>query len=417
MFAPPVVARARWSLMALFLFYGVTQMSWLSRLPSIRESLDVSSTQLGALLMVGAAGSFASVLASGPIVTRFGSRATLVFGAVGNGVAQSVIGVAALLGSVPLFLLGVLLNGLTGASMNTPLNISAARVEQAVGRAILPHFHAGFSIGAALGAAVSAGCAALHVHVGVQMAAVAVTVAVLRLVLLPSGTALSPAPVRDDVTPAGEASSGRRGSSLRIALGAWTEPRTVLIGLVLFAGALSEGSAGQWMSIAVVDGFQAREAFGAAAYGTFVVAMTVVRFSGTRLIDRYGRVAVLRASGVSGLLGLLVFGLAPTLWAALPGVVLWGAGAALAVPIAMAAASDEPERAAGRVSVASSFMSIASIGAPPLLGLLADAVGARHALLVICAGLVLSVSVAGRVRPLPRQSRTETDRDPVESRS
>ncbi|WP_125778070.1 MFS transporter [Antribacter gilvus] len=410
-----VVTRARWSLMVVFLLYGVTQMGWLSRLPSIRASLDVSSAQLGAFLMVGAAGSLVSILVSGAVVTRYGSRATLVVGAVGNGVAQCVIAAAAGTGSAPLFVVGVLLNGLTSASMYTPINISAARVEQHVGRAILPHFHAAFSIGAALGALVSAGCSAAQVPVGVQMAVVAVTVAVVRLVLVSPATVLSPAPVRGD--EASRSSPGRRRTPLRTALQAWAEPRTVLIGLVLLASALSEGSAGQWLSIAVVDGFHVREALGAVAYGTFVVAMTVVRFGGTHLIDRYGRVAVLRASGISGLLGLAVFGLAPTWWLAFPGIVLWGMGSALANPIAMAAASDDPARAAARVSVASSFMSVALISAPPMLGLLADAVGARHALMVIAIALVLSVSVAGQVRPQPAAESptgtTRKDPDPV----
>ena len=401
----PVVTRARWSLMAIFLLYGMTQMGWLSRLPSIRSGLDVASAQLGAFLMVGAVGSLVSILASGAIVTRFGSRATLVAGAVGNGVAQCVIAVAVTAGSVPLFVVGVLLNGLTGAAMNTPKNISAARVEQALGRAIMPHFHAAFSVGAVVGALVSAACSAARVPVGVQFAVIAVIVIVARLVLVPPATVLSPVPVGGDGS--GAASARGRGAPLRTALRAWAEPRTVLIGLVLLASALSEGSAAQWLAIAVVDGFHVREALGAVGYGAFVVAMTVVRFGGTRLIDRYGRVAMLRAGGLVGLIGLVIFGVAPTWWLAFPGIVLWGAGAALANPIAMAAASDDPERAAARVSVASTFMSFASISAPPLLGLLADAVGARHALLFIVVAMVISVSVAGQVRPLPATRRAD----------
>lgn len=79
---------------------------------------------------------------------------------------------------------------------------------------------------------------------------------------------------------------------------------------------------------------------------------------------------------------------------------LWGFGAALAVPVGIAAASDEPLRAASRVSVVSAFASMASLAAPPLLGLAAEAMGARHALVLIVAAMVLSVLLARQVTPL-----------------
>ena len=165
------------------------------------------------------------------------------------------------------------------------------------------------------------------------------------------------------------------------------------------AAALSEGSANDWLSLAVVDGFAKPEAVGAAMLGVFVGAMTLVRLLGTRLIDRYGRVVVLRASGSVAIVGLLLFGFAPTLPIAGVGVVLWGFGAALAVPIGIAAASDDPMRAAGRVAVVSSFASVASIAAPPLLGIAAAATGARHALVLITVAMVASVLLARRVAP------------------
>ena len=105
-----------------------------------------------------------------------------------------------------------------------------------------------------------------------------------------------------------------------------------------------------------------------------------------------------RASGAASLAGLLAFGFVPSLPVAAVGVAVWGFGAALAVPIGIAAASDDPRRAASRVAAVSVFSSIASIAAPPLLGLAAESMGARHALLLVTVAMVASVSVAGQVR-------------------
>ena len=92
-------------------------------------------------------------------------------------------------------------------------------------------------------------------------------------------------------------SGPRRAKGARGALAAWLEPRTLLIGLVVLAAALTEGSANDWVSLAVVDGFDVPHALGAVAFAIFVTAMTAMRWFGTTLLDRYGRVAVLRLCG------------------------------------------------------------------------------------------------------------------------
>ena len=398
--------------MVQFALFGVIGTSWMSRLPSVREALGLSSGQLGALLVVGGVGTLTAVVVTGAVVARFGSRTTLVVATSANVVGFGLVALGTATGSVGVFAVGAFLNGMCGALTNVPINICAASVEQHVGRAILPHFHAAFSIGAACGALVAAAFSWAHVGIAVQVVVVTLVVTAVRALLIAPATALAPeraAAARADAPATADATDDdvpvvapRRGAGFRAALAAWREPRTLLIGLVLLASSLSEGSAGNWLSIAVVDGFDVREALGAVAYGTFVGAMTVFRFAGTGLIDRFGRVAVLRASGASALVGLLVFGLAPTLPLAWAGIVLWGCGAALANPVAIAAASDDPAHAAPRVAVATSFSTVAMLTAPPLLGLLVDGVGARHALLVICAATVLSLAVAGQVRPLPR---------------
>ena len=67
------------------------------------------------------------------------------------------------------------------------------------------------------------------------------------------------------------------------------------------------------MGLAVVDGFDQSHAVGALTFGLFVTAMTGMRLLGTHLLDRYGRVAVLRLCGALSIVGLLVFGLVPWL--------------------------------------------------------------------------------------------------------
>lgn len=388
--------RARRLLLGLYVLLGLTVSSWLARLPTVRTSLDLTTGDLGTVLLVGALGSLVTVLVAGAVVARFGSRATLLTAAVVFSVANVLLGLAPTVGSVALLVLGVLLLSCSFALGNVPMNVQTVVIERRMGRTIVPQFHAGFSIGSVLGSALGAAASWGDVPLLVQFGFVSVLTLVWRVLAIPGAVLDAPAPVA--AVEHHGAPPVRRGVALRSALSAWRERRTLLIGVVVMAAALSEGSANNWLAIAVVDGFDQPEAVAAVVFGVFVASMTASRLLGTWAIDRFGRVAVLLASGVASLVGLGAFGLAPTLPLAVLGVVAWGLGAGLVVPIGMAAVSGDPLRAAGRVAVVSAFASVASITAPPLIGLVAEVTGTRHALLLILVVMVAGTALSRTVR-------------------
>jgi MFS family permease len=412
----PVVHRARWLLMGLFALSGLMLSGWLARLPAVRDALDLGTAELGGLLIAGSVGSLATVSVAGALVNRYGGRFVLYVSMVAFAAAYVLIGLGPTIGSVPVLTAGIFLSGVGFAIGNVPLNVETAAVERRMGRTVLPQFHAAFSIGSVLGSGIGALCAMADVPLLAQFTATAVVGTVWRLLSVPGAVIESLPADRAAVRAASEArAEGRtpreaglagrlRAARVRrvarpgSALGAWREPRTLLIGVVIMSAALSEGAANDWLALAVVDGFDQVEAVGAAMFGVFVGAMTAVRLLGTKLIDRFGRVAVLRSSGMVSFAGLLLFGFAPSLPLAAVGIVAWGFGAALTVPLGIAAASDDPLRAASRVAVVSAFSSTASLAAPPLLGLAAELMGTRHALLLITVAMVGSVLLANTVR-------------------
>ncbi|MEN0129911.1 MAG: MFS transporter [Brevundimonas sp.] len=395
--ARPELARARWLLMGLFMLTGITFSSWLARLPTVRDSLDLSTARLGGILLIGSVGALLTVTASGIVVQRFGSRRAILASTAVLAVGYVLMGVGPTTGSVAVLAIGIFLNGVAVALGNVPINVESGRIERAMGRTVIPQFHAAFSIGAVTGTALGAAASHFDVPLIVQFPVVAGAAVVWRLASLRAGVVLPYEPEETPRRAPKVATTGAR--RITSALDSWREPRTLLIGVVVMAAALSEGSANDWLSIAVVDGFDRTEAIGGIVLGIFVASMTVVRLLGTRLIDRYGRVLVLRTSGMVSIGGLLLFGFAPSLQTAGVGVVLWGFGAALAVPVGIAAASDDPLRSAGRVAVVSSFASVASIAAPPLLGLAAESMGARHALTLIAVAMTASVLLSRQVAP------------------
>jgi fucose permease len=295
-------------------------------------------------------------------------------------------------GTAPLAGVGLFLLGTGIAIWDVSMNVEGADVEHRLGRAVMPRFHAGFSLGTVAGAAVGAGAAGLGVPLALQLV---VTGAVVLAALAVAVRRFLPVDEPEDGEPTGRSGVGR----------AWGERRTLLIGLLVLSFAFTEGSAYDWLAVALVDGYGAGEALAATGFGVFVAAMTVARLVGTALLDRYGRVLVLRASAASALVGVLLFVLAPTVPLALAGTVLWGMGAALGFPVGMSAAADEPERAAARVSVVSAIGYTAFLAGPPLIGFIAEATGILRALLVVLGVMVAGMLAVGAARPPATEGR------------
>ena len=384
----PAVERARVAVAVTFGLNGLVFASWVSRLPAVREQLGLGTTQLGLLLLCLSAGSVIGLPTSGPVVARFGPARTVLAGVlvVGGGLLLVSLGVGTT--SVPVTGLGLLLVGLGVGTWDVAMNVEGADVERRLERDLMPRLHAGFSLGTVAGAVVGAGAAGAGVDVAVQLA---VTAVVAVLGVLACLRAYLPVAAHDEEAPAGL----RAGQ-------AWREPRTLLIGLLVLCFAFTEGTANEWLAIALVDGHGASEAVGALGFACFVTAMTLARSLGGTLLSRHGRPAVLRATAVLAVGGLLLVVLAPSVPVVLVGALLWGAGASLGFPVGMSAAADDPHGAAVRVSVVSSVGYTAFLAGPPLIGLLAEPerLGVLHALLVVLVALVVGATVARAAAPL-----------------
>lgn len=384
--AAPVVERARVAVALVFVLNGLVFASWLSRLPAVRDALELSTGRLGLLLLCLSAGSVIGLPTSGPLVARFGPARTVLGGVllVGAGLLLSAGGVAA--GQVPLVAAGLVLTGLGTGVWDVAMNVEGADVERRLDRTLMPRFHAAFSLGTVGGALIGAAAAATGVPVAFQLALTAVAAGAaaavcLRAFLPVEHVADAPAALR-----------------LREA---WREPRTLAIGVLVLCFAFTEGTANDWLAIALVDGHGASEAVGALGFACFVAAMTVSRTLGGSLLVRWGRTTTLRATALLAAVGLLLVVAAPSGPLVLLGALLWGAGASLGFPVGMSAASDDPVGAAVRVSVVSSIGYTAFLAGPPLVGLLAEPerLGILPALLVVLVALVVGGAVAGRAAP------------------
>lgn len=373
-----------------FFLNGLVFASWVSRIPEVRSSFGLTNGQLGLVLLAIAMGSVLALPTTGAAINALGTVRIVRLGAAAAtiGMTAAALGLGHVL---PLTVAGLFVYGLGIGVWDVAMNVEGAEVERGLRRTIMPRFHAGFSGGTVVGALGGA----LLIELDVPAVAHLVGVVLIAIVLVwRSSPSFLPVVERHDEI----ASSAAR---------AWLEPRTLLIGVMVLALAMTEGTANDWLAVALVDGHDVSHAVGVAGFAVFVLAMTVGRFAGTGLIDRFGRVVVLWGTMALAGAGVLLIVLADQPALVVVGIVLWGVGASLGFPVGMSAAADDPVRAASRVSVVSTIGYAAFLAGPPLLGFVGDEVGTLKALLVVAVLLM----PAALVVPAAREQRiTDPDR-------
>ena len=384
------VAAALRATYVAFFGAGFAFATWASRIPQIRDLLDLGSAELGLVLLSVAVGSLVALPLSGAIVNRWGSRRTVAANALLLTVAFLALaaGTAASSLGIPVVVLSLFLLGFANGAWDVAMNVQGARVERMLGRSVMPRLHAAFSLGTVGGALVGAAMVALAVSVPVHLAAVAL----LAVLVVPRS-------VRAFVPDEREEPDGSDAGDRRSFLTSWREPRTLLVGLVVLTFALAEGIGNDWIGVALIDGYGTASAAGALGFAVFLTAMTTGRWFGPGLLDRYGRVTVIRCCVGLALLGLGLFVASPWVALAFAGLLLWGLGASLGFPVGMSAAADEEEHAASRVSVVASIGYCAFLTGPPIIGMLGEQVTVLRALAVLAVPLLLSLAVLPALRP------------------
>lgn len=408
------VRRARLGVLGVFILCGFIFANWAARLPVVETQLDLSPSGLGVLLLFVSAGSLTGLPLTGMLVDRFGTARVVAAMAstMVVGMALAVTGVG--LGSTAFTSVSLYFLGLGMGSWDVAMNVEAAAVEHLMAKSVMAQFHASWSLGTVAGAGLGVIMAwqqvSLTIHLYVVLVISLIGVMVSIRFFLPTQVRLHADERVEEETKTSSESTRPAASAERVAstkFSAWLEPRTLLIGVLILSAGLTEGAANDWIAVTVKSemsvGYteQGAETLGAVSLGVFLTAMTAMRLFGNGLLDRYGRVFVLRFSAGCAAIGLALFTLSPWLWVGVLGIALWGFGAALGFPVGMSAASDDPLRAARRVSVVASVGYTSMLAGPPLIGFIADHLGYRNALLLIATTLVVSFFAASKAAPLP----------------
>lgn len=380
--------RARRGVTIMFWLNGVGFASLLPRYPEIKAALGLGDLGWGLAVGLGPLGGLVAALFTARLIRRFSSaQVTLVATLLGLA-ALSIYGNATVW---PIFTAGLFAMAALDSLSDIANNAHALRVQSLYGRSILNGLHGWWSVGAVSGGVLGALAAQARMPIWLQCLLALILFGALawyaRSQFLP-GPDMA---VTDDPTPL------QRGVPRR-----WL-PRLVALGLLGAAAGLIEDSGASWGAVYLDSMF---------AVSPFVVGMAFValqggqvlgRFTGDALTNRIGVRAAVTQGTVIALLGTSAAVAFPSTASTLIGFACAGWGIATAIPMAMHAANELPGMAHGNaLTFVTWLMRLGFFAGPPLIGLVADAVALRWALIVLPVTALLALLLTPALTP-PRR--------------
>ena len=370
-------ALRRIALPGLFCWFGVIMGSWVSRIPALRDAVQLSHAGLSMVLLMGGVGAVLSFPVSSRLMARFGGRKSMLI----SGVA--LLGVLLAIGAAPnvgLLMAAVLMLGITASTFDVGMNAVAAHHERCNGNSKMAMLHACACAGGLAGVALGSAMASLEITPLMHYAMLALPFAGFLIY----------------ATAALTADSGER-----IAKKSFVIPRgdLALLGALGFLGAIAEGSIADWSGIFMKDHFGVSDGFAPLSLAMFSTMMLLSRLMGDRLKMRHGAKVLVAGGALAAAAGLIFTACAPNAYWALTGFGIAGIGLSLVFPFVFSAAGRE-----GTVALAgvATMTYSGTLMGPPMLGAIAHGIGIDAAMMFIALLAIAIAGVATRTRLLKR---------------
>ncbi|WP_430642573.1 MFS transporter [Bradyrhizobium frederickii] len=293
-----------------FFVAGFGLAAWAPLVPLAKERLAVGDRMLGFLLLCLGTGSVITMLLTGVLNARYGSKPIILGGGLGLAILFPCLGIAntpVRLGAT-LFAFGVSLG-----SIDVAMNIYAIELERVTGRPLMSGFHAQYSIGEFTGSAAVTSLLSLQLG---PLFSTLVCSALMTIAILSAWPGLL------------AAGAGQQGPSFVL------PNRSVLLIAVLAAITfLVEGSMLDWSALLLVERDLLAEAHGGIGCMLFSIAVAAGRLGGDAVVARIGDRAILILGTLPIVTGFLAVVAAPVALIAMAGFLLIGLGISNVVPV------------------------------------------------------------------------------------
>lgn len=352
--------QARIATNILFFLNGISFASWASRIPDVKEFLKLGDAALGAVLFAMPIGSLSALPVAGLIINKFGSRKIALFSMLFYCVSMPLLGYAdtTLQLAIALFIFGF-----GGDMLNISMNVQAVNVEKMQQRSIMSSFHAvfsvGFMVGAALGGFIDSENVSVFNHLTfIGFSDLLVGILIYRFLIKTDQQT-------DNAQP----------------LFALPDRGLVLLGIIAFCGMLSEGAMADWSTLYYKQVLNNSSGFATAGFTAFSVMMVIGRVFGDKIVNSFGLRKTLLINCLIVFLGMIIALISLNPISIVIGFGITGLGLSTIVPLIYSEAGHSKTMSAG---VALAAISTVGIGGfllgPVLIGFLSEFSSLRIAL-------------------------------------
>ena len=382
--------RSRLGATAFFAINGILGFSFVPRLAEIQADLGLDAAGLGVVLAVGTTGGLVVGPLAAPLIHRWG--AVPVASAVGllSLPPLVVMGWA----SIPaVFAIAFFFFWAADAVMDSAMNTRALEVEATYGRSIINGFHAWWSLGTIIGSGLGALSAIVGIPLGSFLSVLALLSAAALILVWFGGTGAVPEAVqrRNDHGSGDTHHLSRRGAlTVMLASGG------ALLAAFIMGAVLVEDVPARWGSVYLTDRLADPGTWIAVTYVALTSAMTLGRFTGDGLSERFGEVRWIRWSMAAVALAMGVALVVGTPRAFVIACAVSGFGVATLFPAAMRAASRLPGvTPATGVALVTWFSRIGFVISPLAVGLIAQGAGIAWGMGVVVVAALMIIPLAG----------------------
>lgn len=360
---------ARLATNALFFISGLSFSSWASRIPDVKEKLSLGDAALGTVLFAMPIGSLSALPLAGVIINYIGSRKVTVIAAIIYLLSMPFLGISnqAWQLAITLFVFGF-----GGDLLNISMNVQAVNVEKTMSKSIMSSFHAIFSIGFMIGAALGGILASQGISTVWHLSTVGVLDIIVALFVYQYLIA-------QDFK-----------SSEAQPLFALPDKALMLLGVICFCGMLCEGAMADWSVLYYKQILGNASKYATSAFTAFSITMVIGRIIGDKTVAKLGlkKTLILNCSLVT--IGMILALALPFSWTVILGFSITGLGLSTVVPLIYSEAGHSKTMSAGVALAAISTVGISGfmIG-PVMIGYIAEFTSLKIALfsLVILGGL------------------------------
>ncbi len=368
---------ARLATNALFFLSGVSFSSWASRIPDVKEKLALGDAALGSVLFAMPIGSLSALPVAGIVINYYGSRRITVLAAIIYLFSMPFLGLA---NSPWQLAIALFAFGFGGDLLNISMNVQAVNVEKIIKKTIMSSFHAVFSVGFMIGAALGGVIASQQISTFAHLT----TVGILDIVvaLLVYQFLIVQDLKSDEAQP----------------LFAMPDKSLMLLGIICFCGMLCEGAMADWSVLYYKQVLNNPKGYATAGFTAFSITMVIGRIIGDKTVAFWGLRKTLLFNCILVVIGMSLALVLPLPWLIIVGFGITGLGLSTIVPLIYSEAGHSKTMSAGVALAAISTVGILGfmIG-PVMIGYIAEFTSLKIALATLVAlgglGALLSTKI------------------------